>query len=158
MKANYIKCYLIAASAITLGVPGLARAGGGGSFAGWHNASGYGGHVAHWSYNNGTFERSATTQFAGGRKVNTSSSTQWTSSGRTTTASYNTSDGKSGTYTGSVTNSTSDRMHQQQLTTQSGATYSRNVNTSYGDGSVTRTINRTNPSGESSGRTVTIGN
>jgi hypothetical protein len=118
MKASLIKSYLTAATALTLGVPGLASAGDGGSFVGWHGPRGQGSHSTHWNY----------------------------------------SGGKSGTYTGSVTNSSSDRTHQQQLTTQSGATYGRNANTSFDDGSATRTITRTNPSGQSSGRTVTVGN
>jgi hypothetical protein len=182
MKPTLLVTCTILQSALILFLPGNAEAGG--RFVSWQNARGTGSRQIQHSYSNGTYQRSAYTQFAGGRTasvnqtatrtgngsvttngtytglygrtLNNSATVQKTSNGRITNGSYSTNTGKSGTYSGVVTNSPGSRTKQQQLTTQSGATYSRQVNTTYGNDSLTRTVARTNPNGQSHGRTVTV--
>jgi hypothetical protein len=182
MKSTVLLSYLIIQIGLFFCLTGEAEAGG--RSVTWQNARGTGSRQIQPSYSNGAYQRSAYTQFAGGRtasvnqtvkgtgtggvttngtytgpygKTLTNSATvQKTGNGRVTNGSYTTNTGKSGKYSGTVTNSPGSRSKQQQLTTQSGATYSRQVNTSYGNDSLTRTVTRTNPNGQSNGRTVTV--
>jgi hypothetical protein len=69
---------------------------------------------------------------------------------------YTNGAGGTGHYSSNVVLAPGVTTKNQQLTTASGETYYRKVQTTYGNGSATRIITLTNPDGTSQSRTVTV--
>jgi hypothetical protein len=103
----------------------------------------------------GTVNRYATTTTATGRTFTNNTTFTRTATGRTVRGQYSNGAGGTGYYSGTVSYAPGATTKKQQLTTASGETYYRNIQTTYGNGSASRTVTRTNPNGTSSTRTVT---
>jgi hypothetical protein len=108
------------------------------------------------TYGGGTATRFSTTTTAGGRTFTNKTTVTRTANGRMVSGQYTNGVGGTGYYSGTVSHAPGVTTKNQQLTTPSGETYYRNVQTTYGNGSANRTVTRTNPDGTSQSRTVTV--
>jgi hypothetical protein len=107
------------------------------------------------NFGGGTVNRYATTTTATGRTFTNKTTFTRTATGRTVSGQYTNGVGGTGYYSGTVSYTPGAITKKQQLTTVSGETYYRNIQTTYGNGSASRTVTTTNPNGTSSTRTVT---
>jgi hypothetical protein len=108
------------------------------------------------TYGGGTVTRYATTTTPDGHTFTNSTTAARTANGWTVSGQYSNGAGGTGHYSGNVIHALGVTTKNQQLTTASGETYYRKVQTTYGDGSANRTVTITYPNGSSQSRTVTV--
>jgi hypothetical protein len=108
------------------------------------------------TYGGGTATRYATTTIPDGRTFTNSTTAKRTANGWNVNGQYTNGAGGTGHYSSNVVLAPGVTTKNQQLTTASGETYYRKVQTTYGNGSATRTITLTNPDGTSQSSTVTV--
>jgi hypothetical protein len=108
------------------------------------------------TYGGGTASRYATTTIPDGRTFTNQTNATRTADGWAVNGRYTNGAGGTGHYSSNVVQAPGLTTKHQQLTTASGETYYRKVQTTYGNGSAIRTITLTNPDGTTHSRTITV--
>jgi hypothetical protein len=121
-----------------------------------HNAQGTTSRRISGTYGGGTASRYATTTTPGGRTFTNKTNAALTGNGWAVNGQYTNGAGGTGHYSSNVVLAPGVTTKHQQLTTASGETYYRQVQTNYGSNSATRTITLTNPDGTTHSRTITV--
>jgi hypothetical protein len=107
-------------------------------------------------YGGGTANRQATTTNAAGRTFTNNTSVTRTPNGWVVNGQYTNGVGGKGYYSSNVSYTPGAITKNQQLTTASGETYKRNVQTTYGNRVLNRTVTTTYPNGTNQSTTLTF--